>query len=65
MGTGTKIVTHAGMGMGTGIFSNCGYGDEDYSTLPIPYPLPSLFTEEKKKTNLFKIFMDFVCTAFV
>jgi hypothetical protein len=33
------------MGMGTGIFSNCGYGDEDYSTLPIPYPLPSLRRE--------------------
>jgi hypothetical protein len=32
------------MGMGTGIFSNCGYGDEDYSTLPIPYPLPSLIS---------------------
>jgi hypothetical protein len=42
MGTGTKSVTHAGMGMGTGIFSNRGYGDEDCSTLPIPYPLPSL-----------------------
>ncbi|KAK2406680.1 hypothetical protein QL285_042385 [Trifolium repens] len=30
------------MGMGTGIFLMCGYGDGDYSTLPIPYSLPSL-----------------------
>jgi hypothetical protein len=42
MGTGTNIVTHAGMRMGTGIFSNYGYREGDYSTLPIPYSLPSL-----------------------
>jgi hypothetical protein len=40
MGTETKIVTHAGMGMG--IFSNCGYDEGDYSTLPIFYSLSSL-----------------------
>jgi hypothetical protein len=38
MGTGTKIVTHTGMGMGTGIFLKCGYGDGHYSTLPIAIP---------------------------
>jgi hypothetical protein len=37
MDTGTKIVTHAGMRMGTGIFSNCGYGEGDY-IVPYPYP---------------------------
>jgi hypothetical protein len=39
---GTKIVTHAGMRMGTSIFSNCEYEDEDYSTLLIV--LPTLYT---------------------
>jgi hypothetical protein len=42
MRTGTKSVTYTGMRMGTGIFSNCGYVDEDYNILPIPYSLPSL-----------------------
>jgi hypothetical protein len=32
------------MGMSTGIFLKCGYGDGDYSTLPKPYPLPSLIS---------------------
>jgi hypothetical protein len=41
MGMGTKIVTHASIGIGMSIFSNCRYGDEDYSTISIP-PLPSL-----------------------
>jgi hypothetical protein len=42
MGTKTKIVTHADIEMGTGIFSNCGYEEGDYSTLPIPYLFPFL-----------------------
>jgi hypothetical protein len=46
MGTGTKIVTHTGMGMGTGIFLKCGYGD--YSTLPIVIPTLAHFEYNAK-----------------
>jgi hypothetical protein len=43
MGMGTKSVTHAGLRMGTSILSNRGYGDEDYSTLPIAIPTNTIF----------------------
>jgi len=45
MGKDTKVVTHEGMGPGTGIFYKRGYGEGYYSTLPIEYPLPSLFDD--------------------
>jgi hypothetical protein len=37
VGTGTKIVTHASIGMSSGIFSNCGYGEGNYNTKNILY----------------------------
>jgi hypothetical protein len=43
MGKGTKVVAQEGTGSGTSIFYKHGYGDGYYSTLPIGYPLPSLF----------------------
>jgi hypothetical protein len=37
-----KLSPYTDMEMGTNIFSNCEYENEDYNTLLIPYPLLSL-----------------------
>jgi hypothetical protein len=61
MGTGTKSVTHEGMGMSMSIFSNRGYEDVDYSTLPIPHPLPSL----NRKVEIFSLkLVQLICEKF-
>jgi hypothetical protein len=38
MNTGTKIITHADIKIGTDTLSNYGYKNKDYNILPITFP---------------------------